>query len=100
MSRYATPLSCGRVLAEDIASGVIDEANLLPAGRAKLKLWRESAEFQVAQMTDEDLSKIVDKFVIDRLGTLTYERVLAEIAYRAENRKPSVTELLLEDDDE
>lgn len=47
-----TPLECGRELDEDIKSGLISEAGLLPAGHAKLKLWRESAEAQKPSLTE------------------------------------------------
>jgi hypothetical protein len=53
---YDTPLECGRELLKDIESGLISETDLLPAGRAKLAMWRA--------------------------------------------HKPTVTELLLEDEDE
>lgn len=51
---YETPLECGRELDNDIKSGLILETELLPAGRAKLKLWREHKPTLTELLLEDD----------------------------------------------
>jgi hypothetical protein len=97
-----TPLMCGRELAIEIELGLIEETDLTESGRANLQLWRESAEFRVSCLSDFDINAELmvrshgDAF--PAMAQYSTEYLKAEQEYRAENRKPSVTELLLEDE--
>ena len=95
---YDTLIDCGRELDNDIKSGLIEEMDLTPSGRTKLQLWRESPKFKIAQLTD---SQLADASVLKGLGGQWDDALIREEQeYRAANKRLSVTELLLEDEDE
>ena len=95
---YSTLLECGRELLNDITSGLISEAELTASGRTKLQLWRESPNFVYSTWTDGQLAQsAANAGVVD---VYKYTMIRAEQDYRAANKSFSVTELLLEDDDE
>jgi len=92
---YNTLIECGRELANDIKSGLIDESQLLTSGRAKLSLWLESPQFRASCLSDFDLSAELmvrshgDGFPAMELYST--EHLKAEQEYRATNKKTDDT---------
>lgn len=86
---YNTPLECGRELASDIKSGLIDETQLTDAGRAKLSLWLESAEFRTSCLSDDALEHMAAQNCT--MDVYKYSMARAEQEYRAANKKTDDT---------
>lgn len=95
---YDSLIECGRELCSDITSGLIKATDLTISGRAKLSLWLESAEFRVSCLTDEELEHMAAQNAT--VDVYKYSMARAEQEYRAANKNPSLTEQLLEDEDE
>lgn len=95
---YDTLIDCGRELENDLKSGLMAETELTASGRMKLQLWRESPQCVYSTWTDEQLAQSA----ANQSGgdVYKYSMICAEQDYRAVNKKPSVTDLLLEDDDD
>ena len=87
---YDTLIECGRELADDIKSGLIDESQLLTSGRAKLSLWLESPQFRISCLTDEQLSAEAARASY-QLSEYSSAMICAELEYRAANKKTDDT---------